>query len=203
MKILLVFVLWFLFVFSVLADQFSYMESAQTSETATYYSSGDRQIQYNWDIENKYIFLGYRKASTCPYYCGITYDMIGLGLGVNHKIGIGNLYAQLGYYWIENNIGGTPYNENLYYYLNARFASFDNPKRFKSYEVTNSNEFSFSVGVDIPITSYLNFKVGYQYLKMKENIIGNFSDPPEFPNLWWDPVNRDLSTFNVGMGVVF
>jgi len=183
------------------ADQFSYQENTRVTDTSQYYGSHDRKFQYNFDIDDNYLFLGYRRAGTCPYYCGINYDMYGIGYGINHKSDWVTLFAQIGYYKIDNNINETKQNDNLYYYLNARFASFDNPKSFKSYSVTNSDTFGITVGADLPLNNWMGIKLSYQYMKMKEIIRGNFNE--EETIYWHDPVNRDMSTISAGVYVNF
>ncbi len=180
------------------ADQLSVQESSLMNATTTYYTSADRRIQYNYDIKDKYIFMQYRRAGVCPYYCGFNYNMFGLGFGANHKIGFANLFVQAGYYIIKNSIGKTKYDENLYYYFNARFAEMDNTKNFKSYEVRNNNAYAITIGADIPMTKRAGIKISYQHMKMKENIMGYFSGPDEPLSYWQDPMNRDLSTINAG-----
>ena len=177
------------------AQQVTYQESSLANTDVFYHESADRRIQYNHG-DDKYIFLQYRKAGICPYYCGFDYNMLGLGLGINHKFGIYTLFVQSGFYIIKNSVGVTKYNENLYYYLTEKFGPHPG---FKSYEVTNDNTFGITVGVDIPYTKNVGFKFSYQYMKVKENIIGRFTDDPGSLNLWWNPINRDLSTINAGL----
>lgn len=193
---------WIIFFmpFSVMADQISYSQSSRITDTNSYYSSFDQNIQYNKDVNNNYVFVSLRKAGVCPYYCGFNYWMIGIGYGKSHKIGIGSLFAQVGYYYVDNSVGRVKYNENLYYYLNSRFASFDNPKEFALYEVKNKkHNFGVTVGTEVPLGNNFGIKASYHYIKVKEVITGYFTDPPEGLNLWWDPVNRDLSTINLGI----
>ena len=183
---------------TAIADQLSIQESSLTTATTTYYTNIDRRAQYNYDIKDKYVFMQYRRAGACPYYCGFNYNMYGLGIGINHRFTFVTMFVQAGYYIIDNSLGKTAYNENLYYYMNARFKSFDKPMHFKSYEVKNDNTFGITVGADIPFTNHTGVKFSYQYMKIKENIIGYLTEGAEFPALWWDPINRDYSTISAG-----
>lgn len=186
---------------AVKADQLSYMESTRLTNDSTYYTAQDRRLQYNFGDED-YYFLTYRRAGVCPSYCGFNYDMFGAGIGKNHKIGIITLFAQVGYYWVKNSVGKTDDNENLFLYLNTKYG-FNNIRHFKSYEVKNENAPGISVGVDIPLNNHTGIKLSYQYLKIKENIIGYLTDPPDNINIYHDPVNRDFSTINAGVYVCF
>jgi len=68
--------------------------------------------------------------------------------------------------------------------------------------VKNENAFTFQLGADYPVNDWFGFRAGYQYLKVKENIIGYFQYQGE-EAYWHDPVTRDLSTYNIGMYVRF
>lgn len=175
-----------------LADQISIQESSRLNDTGTYFISNDRRIQYT---SNNY-FIQIRRAGVCPYYCGFNYEM--LGIGIHSKRG--RFFAQSGIYYVDNTLGRVKFDENLYYYLNARFKSFDRPVGFSSYEVKNDKiTFGITVGYDFPLTKKAGIKVSYQYLKVNENIIGYFTET----SVWWDPVKRDLSAANFGFYVNF
>jgi hypothetical protein len=183
MKILLLLLL----PFNVIAGQISIQESTRLTDTNTYYISTDRRIQYTSDN----YFIQIRRAGVCPYYCGFNYEM--LGIGIHSKQG--RFFAQSGIYYVRNTLGRAKFNENLFYYLNARFKSFDRPVGFSSYEVKNDKiTFGITVGYDFPLNKKLGIKISYQYLKVKENIIGYFTED----SLWWDPLHRDLSAANFG-----
>lgn len=184
---------------TVSANQLSISESTRLSDNSVYYMSTDRRVQFNYDLKQNYVFIQARRAGVCPYYCGFNYDMIGVGFGANHKVGFATIFVQAGYYLIKNSVGKTKNNENIYYFMNKRFMSLVHPKHFKSYEVKNDNAYGITVGADIPLTGRAGVKISYQYMRIKENIIGNFSDPPRFPNLWQDPLNRDMSTISAGL----
>lgn len=175
------------------AGQVSYQESTLINSDVFYSTSADRRLQVNFDTGDNYFFLQYRKAGICPYYCGFNYDMFGAGYGVRHKIGVMTLFAQAGYYFIKNSVGVTKYDENLYYFLTEKFG---NHPEFKSYEVTNDNAPGVTVGMDIPLGRAWGIGLAYQYMKVKENIIGRFTNDPKSLNLWWNPKNRDLSTIS-------
>ena len=180
---------------SVFADQLTYTELNRVSSDNYYYGSQDRRLQYNHG-EDKYLFLSYEQMSVCPYYCGFMYSLYGLGFGVKHNLGSVKLFAQAGYYIIKNSIESTKYNENLYYYLNQRFSS-GSWVSFDSYEVKNDNSPGISMGMEIPYNDNFSFVFGYRYLKIKETITGYFN--PEKTRLWWDPVNRDMSSYFAGV----
>lgn len=184
------------------ADQFSYQESSLMNTTTTYYTNMDRRIQYNHGDKN-YVFLQYRRSGVCPYYCGFNYDMYGLGIGKYFNYKDIKLFAQTGYYIVDNSIGKTKYDENLLYYFNARFGDLTELRHFKSYEVKNDNTFGITIGTDIPLTNNAGIKFNYQYMKIKEVITGYFTDKGANGALWWDPVNRDMSTLSAGFYIDF
>lgn len=180
------------------ADQISYQESSRPSDTDNYHTSKDRRLQYNFGDE-QYTFLQYRQTGVCPYYCGFNYDMYGLGVGRSYKSSFATIFVQAGYYIVDNSVGKTKNNENLYYYFNRRFASFDKPVNFEKYEVKNKNTFGVTIGADIPLNNWAGIKFSYQYMKLKENITGYFNEAETI--YWHDPVNRDLSTISAGLYV--
>lgn len=181
------------------ADQFSVQESTRLNDTELYYISKDRRAQYNFG-EDEYWFVQCRRAGMCPKYCGFNYDMFGFGFGKYD----GKFFAQAGIYYVTNTLGHVDYDENLRYYLNYRFNRLDNLLQFKSYEVKNDKiTFGITLGFDHKLTDRFGIKFSYQYIKVKEVITGYFTDPPQFPYLWWDPVNRDLSTVSFGFYVNF
>ncbi len=197
--------IWIIFLMPVFscADQLSIQESSMTNSTSDYYTNRDRRVQYNYDVKDKYVFLQYRRAGACYYYCGFNYDMYGLGFGSTHNIGFATMFIQAGYYIIDNSVGKTVYNEGVYYGLNARFKSFEKPMHFTGYEVKNKNTYAMTIGADIPLNSYSGVKISYQHMRLKEVTIGYVDDTRSFPALWWDPVNRDYSTINAGFYVNF
>lgn len=182
---------------SAFAGQVSYQEGSMTTSNANYYGSGDRRLQVNFGDED-YIFMGYRRLSVCPHYCGFDYDMLGLGIGQKYKVGFANIFAQVGYYKIENSVGKTDHNENLFYYFNARFG-FHHRQYFESYEVKNDDALGVSIGVDVPLNKHIGIKFSYQYMKIDENIIGIINSK----EYWHDPVSRDVSTIGAGVYVDF
>lgn len=189
------YILLFLISFNVLADQISYQESSRLTDTDVYYISMDRRIQYSFDNW----FIQIRKSGVCPYYCGFNYNMIGLGMIKHKPVSMGMFFAQAGVYYVKNDLGHVKWDENIDYYLNARFQSMAHRREFESYEVKNDKfTFGITLGLDIPLTDSVGIKASYQYLKVKEIIIGYKTDPPAFPDLWWDPVHRDLSALNLG-----
>ena len=187
--------------FPVYADQISYQESAQLSNQDHIYTSADRRLQYNYG-DKKYGFLQIRKMGVCPDYCGVDFLMLGLGLGVNHNFGVLSVFAQGGYYFVKNSAGVTKDDENLYYYFRAH-PEFGTLRPVKSYEVKTDNAISFTVGMDIPYNKNAGFKLSYQYLKIKQNIIARFTDDPNSLNLWWVPQNYDYSSINAGIYIKF
>lgn len=188
------YILLFLISFNVLADQISYQESSRLNDTEFYYISKDRKAQYNFGDED-YWFIQYRRAGVCPYYCGFNYNMFGFGIGKYD----GKFFAQAGIYYVTNTLGHVKYDENLRYYLNYRFNRMDNLLKFESYEAKNDKlTYGITLGFDHKLSDRFGIKASYQYIKVKEVITGYFTDPPDFPNLWWDPVNRDLSVVSIG-----
>lgn len=186
----------FLFAGFAQAGQISYSESSLMNTTAHYYQNRDRKIQYQTytDENGKYYFVEYRQAQNCPYYCGITYDMAGLGLGKKFKTDYGRWFVQGGYYFIENNVGVQKgINENIYYYLTRKFGD----QSFVGYEVKNDNAVFAEIGADIDLGDNYGFKVSYQYMKFKELMIGYISKMGDHP-LWREPNVRDMSNIRVG-----
>lgn len=193
----MIYLILLLLSFNVVADQISYQEGSRFAETDSYHTSADRRLQYNYG-DDKYAFFQIRRIGICPSYCGFNYDMAGLGLGINHHFDKFSLFAQGGYYIVKNTIGHVKWDENLYYYFRSKPFG-DYPATPKSFEVQNDNAFALTVGMDIPFNENFGFKVSYQHLKIKENIIARFDEVPGSLNLWWVPVNQNLSTLGAGL----
>lgn len=178
----------------VMGGQLSYMESSLTNTTAHYYQNRDRRIEYQYDLSgDKYVALQYRVMQNCPYYCGVPYEAVGLGLGKKWKNNLGKFYVKGGYYWIKNGVGNVKNEENIYYYLTRKFGN----QSFVAYEVKNKNAVELTLGQEIELGENYGVKVEYQHMKFKEVLIGYIQKNGDHP-LWWEPNVRDMSNIGVG-----
>lgn len=186
---------------TVSAGQFSWQEDSWITQTTYYHGSQDRRIQLNIAIdEKKYIYLGYRQFSVLPYYGGFQYKVPVIGFGAQHKSGDFTFYGQLGVGKISDDFGGTKdFDENLYHYFTHKFGPHPT---FKHYSVRHDDYTPVvQVGVDFAITNNFGVKFSYQHMKIKEVLIGHFSDNLENKNVWWDINNRNIS--NIGAGFYY
>jgi len=175
------------------ADSISYGIVNSTPSRPDTYVSQDMRVQYNFG-DDKYLFLAAEQIHECPDYCGVTFNLAGLGIGNHINLGLVRLFGQIGWYYAKNTTNSQPYNENIYYYMVNRFNA-GKPMTFQSYRVDNSNAIGATVGIEFPLTKSINLEFSYRHLQMWTNYVAVIDST----SYWHDPATVKYDGYGFAM----
>lgn len=193
MKKLFVLIMLLVFSLNAFADELSIWKLNTDSSRWDTTISQDNRLQYNFG-ESKYFYLAIERFGECPEYCGVNFDMAGVGFGKQiHLTKDLAFFAQVGFMYVRNNTGEQKQNENIQYYMINRFNG-GNWKAFDSYRVDNSNALEAAVGLKMQIIDSVNLQFGYRTVTMWTNYVAYLNE--DHTQMWHDPITvHDNSIF--------
>ena len=195
MKTLFISILLLISVYSW-ADSISIGTVAIEPSAPMTYASQDTRLQYNHG-DKKYVFLAFEQMHICPDYCGVTYNLYGIGLGNHIKFDKVSLFIQGGFYYVKNNVGYQRNNENLYYYMINRFNG-GRSMSFTGYRVDNGNALGAEIGLDVPLSQDFSFQFYYRHLQFWTNTVAYLNG-----GYWHDPATIKYNGYGMNLAYHF
>ena len=176
-----------------------------------------RGFQINKEFDDWYIFSSYDEGTFYTKSPAFDVQIGGIGAGIKLPVSKNiKLYGQVGYYEVDNSVGGrvrcaNEYDyclgEGIYYGLNAKWASTNGGiQQFNEYEVETHGGAGYAFGLEIDKevmedTSIL-FSLEYRYLDTKFGIHG-FRDAWDYDNTGarWETYYKGIDSINLSIGL--
>ena len=174
------------------ATEISLETIGSQTPNAHIFTTQDHRLQLS-SSGDTYSFVALESMDLCTDYCGITFNMLGLGFGGNVQFMRLTFYGQLGAYYIRPTENEWNSNENLYYYF-KQFGDISNVKR---YSINNSNGIGGQVGAKFSLSKHSYIKFGYRLLQFYINPRLDFTGG----GYWHAPATLRFSGFVVGYGL--
>jgi hypothetical protein len=171
----------------------SFDNTATTPSSVGVYAGTDYRIKITTDN----YFISAEQLKICPWYCGATYSLYGIGLNHTYKIGVFELYADAGAYIVKSNSRYSNFNEYVYYYMVNRFGggSESSTPAPAGFRVDTNNGYGAEFGARIPFADNYGMTLYYRHLQFFTNYVMYIQGG----GYWHDPQTVKYNGFGFGL----